>query len=98
MNRIVTASVIALCCLIPAVPARADGPERMPQVAGQGLVSAYAALHYDTSVRLKDGRGTGRHVLWPAGWKVCAQNPRAGTPLQDRRVTLTVVKRREACR
>jgi hypothetical protein len=97
MKRIVTAAVLALFCLVPAVPAHADGPEKMPQVAGQGLVSAYAALHYDTSVQLKDGRGAGRHVLWPAGWKVCTQNPGAGTPLQGRRVTLTVVKREESC-
>ncbi|MET7797821.1 PASTA domain-containing protein [Streptomyces decoyicus] len=98
MKRIVTASVLALFCLVPAVPAHADGPEKMPQVAGQGLVPAYAALRYDTSVQLTDGRGAGRHVLWPAAWKVCAQNPQAGTPLQGRRVTLTVVKREESCR
>lgn len=97
VNRIATASVLSLCCLVPAVPAQADGPERMPQVAGHRLVSAYAALHYDTSVRLKDGRGAGRHVLWPAAWKVCAQDPAAGAPLQGRRVTLTVVKRDESC-
>ncbi|MEW2433380.1 hypothetical protein AB0952_04235 [Streptomyces caniferus] len=97
VNRIVTASVLALCALVPAVPAQADGPGRMPQVAGRRLVSAYAALHYDTSVQLRDGRGAGRHVLWPAGWKVCAQQPAAGTPLQGRRVTLTVVKRKESC-
>ncbi|MDT0454504.1 PASTA domain-containing protein [Streptomyces sp. DSM 41527] len=98
VKRIVTASVLTVCCLVPAVPAQADGPRTMPQVAGQGLVSAYAALRYDTSVRLKDGRGAGRHVLWPAGWKVCAQDPAAGTDLRGRRVTLTVVKRTESCR
>ncbi|MFG2827075.1 PASTA domain-containing protein [Streptomyces sp. NPDC048434] len=97
VNRIVTASVLSLCCLVPAASAHADGPEKMPQVAGHRLVSAYEALHYDTSVQLKDGRGAGRHVLWPAGWKVCAQSPAAGTPLQGRRVTLTVVKSEESC-
>ncbi|MGW8556782.1 hypothetical protein [Streptomyces tubercidicus] len=97
MKRIVTTSLLALSCLVPAAPAYADGPERMPQVAGQGLVSAYRALNFDTSVQLRDGRGAGRHVLWPASWKVCSQSPEAGTPLQDRHATLTVVKTHEAC-
>ncbi|MEU8780271.1 hypothetical protein [Streptomyces sp. NPDC048637] len=97
VKRIVTTSFLALSCLVPAAPAQADGPERMPRVAGQGLVSAYQALNYDTSVQLRDGRGAGRHVLWPARWKVCAQSPEAGTPLQGRPATLTVVKNHEAC-
>ncbi|WP_231977138.1 hypothetical protein [Streptomyces sp. 2323.1] len=97
VKRIVSASVLALFCLAPAVPAHADGPELMPQVAGRGLVAAYQALHYDPSVQLRDGRGAGRHVLWPASWKVCAQDPEAGTPLQDRKVTLLVVKNGESC-
>lgn len=99
VKRIVTASVLALLALAPAGPARADdGPALMPQVAGRGLVSAYQALHYDPALRLRDGRGAGRHVLWPASWKVCAQSPDAGTPLTDRKVTLVVVKHRESCR
>ncbi|MGX1852308.1 hypothetical protein [Streptomyces sp. NPDC055299] len=97
VKRIVTASVLVLLALAPAGPVHADGPELMPQVAGQGLVSAYQALHYDTSLRLRDGRGAGRHVLWPASWKVCAQSPEAGAPLQDRKVTLVVVKNGESC-
>ncbi|MFD9209419.1 PASTA domain-containing protein [Streptomyces sioyaensis] len=97
VKRIVTASVFALLCLAPAAPARADGLEVMPQVAGRGLVAAYQALHYDPSVGLRDGRGAGRHVLWPASWKVCAQSPEAGTPLRDRKVTLIVVKNDESC-
>lgn len=99
MKRIVTASFLALLALAPAGPARADdGPALMPQVAGRDLVSAYRALHYDPALRLTDGRGAGRHVLWPASWKVCAQSPEAGTPLKDRKVTLVVVKSRESCR
>ncbi|MFG2094099.1 hypothetical protein [Streptomyces sp. NPDC048612] len=97
MKRIVTTSLLVLSCLLPAAPAQADGPERMPQVAGRGLVSAYQALNYDTSVRLRDGRGAGRHVLWPGSWKVCSQAPEAGTPLEGRPATLTVVKNHEAC-
>ncbi|AWN31611.1 hypothetical protein [Streptomyces sp. NEAU-S7GS2] len=97
VKRILTTALLVLTCLVPAAPAQADGPERMPQVAGQGLVSAYQALNYDTSVRLRDGRGAGRHVLWPARWKVCAQSPAAGTPLQGRPATLTVVKTHEDC-
>ncbi|MGY5125491.1 hypothetical protein [Streptomyces nigrescens] len=97
VKRIVTTSLLVLTCLVPAAPAQADGPERMPQVAGQGLVSAYQALNYDTSVRLRDGRAADRHVLWPASWKVCAQSPEAGTPLEGRPATLTVVKNRETC-
>ncbi|MFE1173993.1 hypothetical protein [Streptomyces sp. NPDC058773] len=97
VKRFLTTSFLVLSCLVTAAPAEADGPERMPRVAGQGLVSAYQALNFDTSVRLRDGRGAGRHVLWPASWKVCSQTPEAGTPLQGRPATLTVVKTREQC-
>jgi len=97
VKRIVTTSFLVLSCLVPAAPAQADGPERMPQVAGQGLVAAYRALNFDTSVQLRDGRGAGRHVLWPASWKVCSQSPEEGASLQGRHATLTVVKTHEAC-
>ncbi|MGG2460960.1 PASTA domain-containing protein [Streptomyces sp. RGM 3693] len=69
----------------------------MPDVSGKGLVAAYQALNYDNTVHLKDGRGAGRHVLWPGSWKVCDQYPKAGTPFSHRPITLTVVKARESC-
>ncbi|MCK7622555.1 hypothetical protein MUU72_05440 [Streptomyces sp. RS10V-4] len=86
----------ALAALVPATAARAaDGT--MPDLSGKGLVSAYQALNYDTGVRLHDGRGAGRHVLWPGSWKVCDQRPRPGTPLRHQKIVLTVVKANERC-
>ncbi|MFF4603379.1 PASTA domain-containing protein [Streptomyces sp. NPDC001339] len=89
-------SAVTLSVLAPAGPAYADGGT-MPDVTGRPLVAAYQALDYDTTVRFADGRGARRLVLWPGSWKVCGQSPRPGTPLDGRRVTLTVVKHSERC-
>ncbi|MEU7638332.1 PASTA domain-containing protein [Streptomyces sp. NPDC039016] len=89
-------AALTLAALAAAGPAHADG-DTMPDVSGKGLVAAYQALKYDTAVRLKDGRGAGRHVLWPGSWKVCDQHPKAGTPFSHRPITLTVVKAHESC-
>ncbi len=89
-------ALTALATLAATAPARAaDGT--MPNVNGKSLSLAYQALHNNKDVQLQDGRGAGRHVLWPGNWKVCAQHPKAGAPLRHQKVTLTVVKSRERC-
>ncbi|MFF4288839.1 PASTA domain-containing protein [Streptomyces sp. NPDC001633] len=90
------ATALAVSLLGPAAPARADG-RPMPDVTGKNLVTAYGELHYNTAIRFRDGRGAGRLVLWPASWKVCGQDPAPGTPMDDRKITLTVVKATEEC-
>ncbi|MFG3114764.1 PASTA domain-containing protein [Streptomyces sp. NPDC048197] len=90
------ATALAVSLLGPAAPARADG-RPMPDVTGKNLVTAYGELNYNTAVRFRDGRGAGRLVLWPASWKVCGQDPAPGTPMDDRKITLTVVKATEEC-
>ncbi|MGG7569640.1 PASTA domain-containing protein [Streptomyces sirii] len=91
-----TAAALVLSALALAGLAHADG-RTMPKVTGRGLVDAFQALDYDTRIRFKDGRGAGRHVLWPASWKVCGQQPAPGTPMKGRQITLTVVKDEERC-
>ncbi|WP_051823157.1 PASTA domain-containing protein [Streptomyces sp. NRRL S-1448] len=90
------ATALAVSLLGPAAPARADG-RPMPDVTGKNLVTAYGELHYNTAIQFRDGRGAGRLVLWPASWKVCGQDPAPGTPMDDRKITLTVVKATEEC-
>ncbi|GAB7029350.1 PASTA domain-containing protein [Streptomyces sp. NPDC021749] len=89
-------AALAASLLGPAAPARADG-RLMPDVTGKNLVAAYGELNYHTGIQFRDGRGAGRLVLWPASWKVCGQDPAPGTPMDDRRITLTVVKNSEEC-
>ncbi|MFE6684909.1 PASTA domain-containing protein [Streptomyces sp. NPDC057743] len=91
-----TLALTALATLAATAPARA-ADDTMPNVNGKSLSAAYQALHNNKDVQLQDGRGAGRHVLWPANWKVCAQHPQAGAPLQHQKVKLTVVKSRELC-
>lgn len=91
-----TAAALALSALALGGLAHADG-RSMPDVRGKGLVDAFQALDYDTGVRFEDGLGAGRHVLWPASWKVCGQTPAPGAPMEHRTITLTVVKDRERC-
>lgn len=96
LARLVVVAGLALTALFTTSPAHADGGT-MPHLSGKGLVAAYHQLGYDTKVQLKDGRGAGRHVLWPASWKVCDQHPKAGTPFSHQPITLTVVKTHESC-
>ena len=98
MKKTIAALALALAPLALATPAFADpGLQTMPQVTGKGLVAAIQALDYDENVKLVDGGGMGRHVVWPANWKVCSQQPAAGDTLQSHEVTLTVVKNAETC-
>ncbi|MFD7106457.1 PASTA domain-containing protein [Streptomyces celluloflavus] len=96
MKKIIAAALLALSALALTGPAHADGTP-MPNVTGKGLSVAYKDLNHNKSIQLKDGLGAHRHVLWPANWKVCEQNPAPGTPLNNQKVTLTVVKHQEKC-
>ncbi|KPC64103.1 hypothetical protein [Streptomyces chattanoogensis] len=99
MKKTVITAALALSAVLPAGPAQADaGPGAMPNVKGKGLVAAFEALHFDPTVRFKDGLGRGRHVLWPARWKVCEQQPAPGAHMTQLKITLTVVKKNEQCR
>ncbi|WP_371679544.1 hypothetical protein [Streptomyces sp. NBC_01276] len=82
-------------------PASDTGPEpevsgAMPEFAGKSVKAVRAALPSGTSLTVKDGR-EGRMVLQESNWQVCAQLPKAGTPLNGRPVELIVVKFGETC-
>ena len=96
MKKIIATVALTASLLAGAGAAHAD-VDTMPDVRGKGLTEAYQALDYDTSIKLKDGRGAGRHVLWPSGWKVCNQTPKPGAAKADNSIELTVVKRDEKC-
>ncbi|MFJ9852589.1 hypothetical protein [Streptomyces sp. NPDC101150] len=98
MKKTVITAALALAAVSPAAPAHADpGPEKMPNVKGKGLVAAYQDLHYNTGIHFADGLGRRRHVLWPASWKVCDQQPAPGARMDELKITLTVVKKDEKC-
>ncbi|CCB72188.1 hypothetical protein [Streptantibioticus cattleyicolor] len=92
----VTAALSVAAALGCAVQAGAD-EHTMPDVKGHPLVAAYRMLdHHGATVHAADALGH-RHVLWPAHWKVCAQEPAPGTRIAGHRITLTVAKNDEAC-
>ncbi|MEU4847212.1 PASTA domain-containing protein [Streptomyces gilvosporeus] len=106
-KTVVTAALALSAGIALAIPAQAHtglDPHTgtMPDVKGKDLVTAYQTLHYDLRVRFSDGLGKGRHVLWPAAWKVCDQQPAAGAHMagphmDELKITLTVVKEDERC-
>ena len=90
-------AVALLGALAAPAPASAPVSGAMPNVTGKGLIAAERALPHGVRVTLVDARGAGRHVLWPANWKVCSQSPAPGRRLGDQRPELRVVKAREQC-
>ncbi|WP_181770608.1 hypothetical protein [Amycolatopsis pittospori] len=89
---------------IAAIPAAAspvtaiDAGPAMPDLVGKPLDVAYQAFDYRTRITAEDLSGAGRHVVWPANWKVCTQDPAPGVVLVDNaRVTLGAVKKDETC-
>ncbi|KAH7058012.1 hypothetical protein BKA57DRAFT_499895 [Linnemannia elongata] len=65
---------------------------------GEGLIKALQAFDPKTKIDAVDISGSNRHILWPANWKVCTQNPEAGTPLMpDMAVKIGAVKKTEDC-
>lgn len=78
-----------------AAPTAAGG--KMPDFRGRSVKAARAALDSGTSITVNDASAEGRWVLMESNWKVCAQNPAAGTALKGQPVTLTAVKFGENC-
>ncbi len=100
MRRTTAAAVGAVAllgALAAPVQAAAPGAGAMPNVTGKRLLAAERALPHGVRVTLVDARGAGRHVLWPANWKVCSQSPAPGRALGAQRPELRVVKTKEQC-
>jgi beta-lactam-binding protein with PASTA domain len=97
-TRFVAAATLALLA-VTAVPAAAATRDAvMPGVVGKTVWDAEKAVPVGTHIVFVDGTGQHRKVLWPANWRVCKQDPAAGTALtSSTTVTLTVVKKEEKC-
>ncbi|MDF3289639.1 hypothetical protein [Streptomyces silvisoli] len=96
--RRTTATAVGAVALLGALAAPAQaGAGAMPDVTGKGLVAAERAMPHGVRITLVDARDAGRHVLWPANWKVCSQSPAPGRPLGGQRAELRVVKTKERC-
>ncbi|MFF5705023.1 PASTA domain-containing protein [Streptomyces sp. NPDC012794] len=82
----------------PAVDAPAPKPvgNTMGNFAGQGMKAVRAALPANASITVKDAVQS-RMVLQESNWKVCSQDPKAGTALNGQPVTFTVAKTDETC-
>ncbi|WP_327133417.1 PASTA domain-containing protein [Streptomyces sp. NBC_01343] len=82
-------------------PAADPGPQpeaggTMPDLAGKSMKVARAALPSNTGITVKDAAQS-RMVLQESNWKVCSQDPKAGTRLAGQPVAFTVVKFAETC-
>ncbi|MBT2491596.1 PASTA domain-containing protein [Streptomyces sp. ISL-96] len=69
----------------------------MPDFAGKSVKAARQALDSSTSLTVADLSGESRMVLMESNWKVCGQDPKAGSKLDGQPVTLTAVKFEESC-
>lgn len=69
----------------------------MPDFAGKSVKAARQALDSSTSLTVTDFSGESRMVLMESNWKVCGQDPKAGSKLDGQPVTLTAVKFEESC-
>ncbi|MEU0114534.1 PASTA domain-containing protein [Streptomyces bobili] len=78
-----------------AAPTAAGG--KMPDFRGKSVKAARAALDSGTSITVNDASAEDRWVLMESNWKVCTQNPAAGTALKGQPVTFTAVKFGEDC-
>ena len=78
-----------------AAPTAAGG--KMPDFRGKSVKAARAALDSGTSITVNDASAEDRWVLMESNWKVCTQNPAAGTALKGQPVTFTAVKFGESC-
>lgn len=78
-----------------APPAKAG--KTMPDFTGKGLNTATAALPSDASITSTDASSQGRMILVESNWKVCTQDPKAGTPLNGQPVAFGAVKFGESC-
>ncbi|OKI00773.1 hypothetical protein A6A06_17730 [Streptomyces sp. CB02923] len=69
----------------------------MPDFRDKSVKVARRALDAATGLTVKDASGRGRMVLVESHWKVCRQDPAAGTKLDGQPVTLEAVKFEEGC-
>ncbi|MFD3334720.1 hypothetical protein ACFWV1_19000 [Streptomyces sp. NPDC058700] len=84
----------------PATDQGADEPQAsstMPDFAGKSVKVARQSLDTSTSLTVTDASPEGRMVLMESNWKVCTQEPTAGTKLDGQPVALTAVKFEESC-
>ncbi|MFJ7157380.1 hypothetical protein ACIQUQ_20825 [Streptomyces sp. NPDC101118] len=82
----------------PAVDAPGPKPvgSTMPNFVGQGMKAVRASLPSNASILVRDALEN-RMVLQESNWKVCSQDPGAGTRLNGQPVAFTVVKTDETC-
>lgn len=83
----------------PAKEEKAPSAEggKMPDFKGKSVKVARAALDSGTSLTVKDASAEGRFVLLESNWKVCTQDPAAGTALNGQPVEFSAVKFEESC-
>ncbi|MEU4654616.1 hypothetical protein AB0G32_11805 [Streptomyces sp. NPDC023723] len=77
-------------------PPAAEGG-KMPDFAGESVKAARSALDSGVSFTVEDALPDDRWVLVESNWKVCTQQPTAGTSLNGQPVTLKAVKFEESC-
>ncbi|MET8009783.1 hypothetical protein ABZU86_03115 [Streptomyces sp. NPDC005271] len=77
-------------------PPTAEGG-KMPNFAGESVKAARSALDSGVSLTVEDALPDDRWVLIESNWKVCTQEPAAGTSLNGQPVTLKAVKFEESC-
>ncbi|MDK1475752.1 PASTA domain-containing protein [Streptomyces sp. 549] len=76
-------------------PEQANGS--MPEFKGKSVRAARQALDSSTSIEVQDATGEERITLIESNWRVCSQEPKAGTELTGQPVTLRAVKFEEKC-
>ncbi|MGW6891056.1 PASTA domain-containing protein [Streptomyces chartreusis] len=69
----------------------------MPDFKGKSVKVARETLAANTSITVNDVSGEGRIVVIESNWKVCSQDPAAGTKLEGQPVTLNAVRFEESC-
>lgn len=69
----------------------------MSDFKGKSVKVAREALDPNTSLLAKDASGEDRAIIFESNWKVCSQEPAAGTRLEGQPVTLNAVKFEESC-
>ncbi|MFC8900638.1 hypothetical protein [Streptomyces cinereoruber] len=78
-----------------AVPESAGST--MPDFKGKSVKVARQTLDSSTSFTIEDASGADRFILVESNWKICSQEPAAGTALNGQPVTLRAVKFEESC-
>ncbi|WP_052848935.1 hypothetical protein [Streptomyces avicenniae] len=74
-----------------------EAGDTAPDLTGESVNVARAALGRAASVDVRDVSGDGRMILVESNWQVCAQTPGPGAPLDGARARLDAVKFGEDC-